>query len=426
MNKKTKKTLIVIVSVIVVSITFGIGFFVGRNSYSDDINTVNYILSMYKKYYYEETDDLVGTIEGALFDKYSEYYDKEEYDLVKKTALGEREGVGFSYNRVTGEITQVLGNSPAKKAGIKEGSSIVAIGNTEDSLTNIDETNTVETLLSSIPANQDFAMQVSFNGTLQTFVLQKQKYVQTNVSYYDETGEYGFTSDGGKMTFKMLDGNTDYDFSENKDTAIIRYSGFSGLTNTIEGSAKQIEGALEFFKSSKKSKLILDLRNNGGGYMSILEDVSSHFIDCETGSVNLISYAKYKDGKKETYYSKSVDYASYGFQKIVVLANENTASASEALIGAMLDYDKNNKLTVIVEKSVGENGEALYKTYGKGIMQTTYQRLNGSAIKLTTAKIFWPVSDISIHGVGVTVKTDKRVVNETENGAVYDALKLCR
>lgn len=426
MNKKTKKTLIVIVSVIVVSITFGIGFFVGRNSYSDDIDTVNYILSMYKKYYYEETDDLVGAIEGALFDKYSEYYDKEEYDLVKKTALGEREGVGFSYNKVTGEITQVLGNSPAKKAGLKEGSKILAIGDTKDSLTTVDETNTVESLLSKVPAYQDFAMQISFKEEIKTYVLQKQKYVQTYVSYFDETGEYGFTNDDGKMTFKMLDNKSDYDFTGSAGVALIRYTGFSGLTNTIEGSAKQMSDALKFFKENKKSCLILDLRNNGGGYMSILEEVSSHFIDCETGSKNLISYAQYKDGKKETYYSSSVDYASYDFKKIVVLANENTASASEALIGAMLDYDKNNKVTVIVEKSIGENGEALYKTYGKGIMQTTYQRINGSAIKLTTAKIFWPVSNISIHGVGITESLDERVINETEIGAFYDALKVCK
>ena len=101
----------------------------------------------------------------------------------------------------------------------------------------------------------------------------------------------------------------------------------------------------------------------------------------------------------------------------MILADGNTASASEAFIGAVLDYDKDNIVKVVVSGG---------KTYGKGIMQTTYWRTFGDGIRLTTSKLFWPVSKKSIHGVGISEETDARVYNESPIGAFYDALSLCR
>ena len=83
-----------------------------------------------------------------------------------------------------------------------------------------------------------------------------------------------------------------------------------------------------------------------------------------------------------------------------VLANENTASASECLLGVLVHYKEllKSESDVILEK----NAQNQYKTYGKGIMQTTYKLLSGGALKLTTAKIYWPDYKSSIHGVGFT------------------------
>ena len=82
----------------------------------------------------------------------------------------------------------------------------------------------------------------------------------------------------------------------------------------------------------------------------------------------------------------------------------------------MLDYDKSsgkNAVTVILSPSASKiDGVAVteYKTYGKGIMQTTYTNvLTGEAFKLTTAVIRWPVSDICIHGVGVTSALNQKL-----------------
>ena len=60
-------------------------------------------------------------------------------------------------------------------------------------------------------------------------------------------------------------------------------------------------------------------------------------------------------------------------------------------------------------------------------MQKTFTRIQGDALRLTTSKLFWPESDVCIHGVGITTATNERVVGETGNGtAFYDALSLCK
>ncbi len=424
MNKKVKIALVSVCGVLVAAGVFFAGFFTGRSALDKDVATLNYIISMYKKYYYEEQDDIIGLVESVLFDKYSEYYTKEEYEIIKKTSLGRREGVGFSYNSQTNVITQVIGNSPAKKAGIKEGGKIIGVGLTESTVTSTED-RTVDELLSEIPVNTDFIFKVDYDGETISHTVSKKEYVQTFVSYYDETGEYGFTDESGKMSFERISDNVDYPIDGKTKTAFIRYFGFNGLSKGIEGSATQFKMALDRFKETNKTCLILDLRNNGGGYMNILESIASHLICQNDGSVNLISYAEYKDGKRSEFYSTGVDYNRYNFEKIVILANQNSASASEALMGAVLDYDQNKIVNVILEGSLS-SGETVYKSYGKGIMQTTYTRITGEAIKLTTAKIFWPKSGVSIHGVGLTPSLDERILAETKDGCFYDALSLCR
>ena len=86
-----------------------------------------------------------------------------------------------------------------------------------------------------------------------------------------------------------------------------------------------------------------------------------------------------------------------------MILNENSASASEALYGAIYDYSvKNNfNLKTVISSSI-KNEQTVYKSYGKGIMQTTYLNSDGSAVKLTTAKLYWPLSETCIHDVGIT------------------------
>ena len=108
---------------------------------------------------------------------------------------------------------------------------------------------------------------------------------------------------------------------------------------------------------------------------------------------------------------KKVRYAER-IEKIVFLANSGSASASEALMGSVLDYDKFSgaNCTRVILDATYENGKEVFRSYGKGIMQSTITNARtGEALKLTTAKLYWPLSGISIHGVGLTPELDERI-----------------
>ena len=412
-SESQAKTTRIIISAIVLAAVMAVSFFAGyflRDITNPEMVSLRFIVEKYKKYYLEESDDFVSIMGNSIIDRYSEYMTKEEYEAVVKSAAGRRKGIGISYNKDTLSISSVKGNSPAEKAGIAEGDVITGLKKSgEEEFIDITNYEKLAELFDKITDDELFSLRLSNGGKEKVCELSFRDYQEAYVFYKDNGGDYRFSNEnGGDLSLKLYgEGNLDL----GEDTAYIKYSGFNGRgsDSKVNSSSWQMKVALQKFKENKKSKLILDLRNNGGGYMDILEHISAHFIDCEHGSKKLVAKAIYKDNSESKFYSSSVDYPDYGFEKIVILANTGTASASEALIGAMLDYDTNGKVSVVLSASAGgknvaeaDPGEIVYRSYGKGIMQTTYVNpLGGDAIKLTTAKIYWPVSDLSIHGVGV-------------------------
>lgn len=397
-----KRILVVAISAICIIGSFFAGF-VLRDVSDPDMASLRFIVETYKKYYLEESDDFVSVMGNSIIDQYSKYMTKEEYEAVVNASAGRRKGIGIGYNKTTLEISTVNGNSPAQKAGIEEGDVIRAVKkNGEENFTEVSNSDELSAIFSSIADDEEFSLKLDSSGGEKIVTLAFGNYQETYVFYKDNSGYHSFQDkDGKNMTLvRISDGLTELD----DKTAYIRYSSFNGRggSNKEGSSAWQMKKALEKFKTEGKSKLILDLRNNGGGYMDILEDIASHFIGAENGTKNLVSKAVYKDGSEDRFVSSSVDYADYGFEKIVILANSGTASASEALIGAMLDYDTEKRVSVVLSATATDGGY-VYKSYGKGIMQTTFRNpVLGDAMKVTTAKIYWPVSGVSIHGVGVT------------------------
>ena len=170
-----------------------------------------------------------------------------------------------------------------------------------------------------------------------------------------------------------------------ENAAYIRFDTFTGSAEA------DFADAMARYKEEGKTQLILDLRDNGGGSVDILRNIASYFIKSEKGKKNVVMKVAYKTHVDDSYISDPSVYANYTFDKIKVLINGNTASASEALIGAMLDYG-----TITYADLFGAT------SYGKGIMQTTYSHtFNKDAIKLTTARIVWPISDTCIQGTGI-------------------------
>ncbi len=424
-ESKKSKVFFIINCIMLSIIIFIGGFWFSRLTLDDDVETITYILDMYRKYYFYEEEDVVGIFEDSLLDQYSDYYTKEEYAEIQKQNTGVRFGIGMTINQNL-EIVEVYGNSPAQNANLRYGDKIIAIkipnGSQFVEVNNLDEFNSQYDLVGN---NLEFSFKYLQNGEEKETSLKREDYLRSFVKYYDDSGEWSFSKASGSMKFLKIGENKCYNVGENQKVGVIKYDGFSGDSNGLDGSAGQFEKALEKFKENGKTKLILDLRNNGGGFISILEKVSAHLIEAEQGKKVPISIIRDKNGNEKIDNSERVDSANYGFEQIIVLANANTASASESLIGALLDYDKSNKVKVVLE-GYSANNTTYYRTYGKGIMQTTFSRISGDAIKLTTAQLHWPLSNVCIHNVGVTKELSDKVLNESASGSCFsDALSLC-
>ncbi len=419
MSKNVKKLLICILIVVIAVGSFFGGYALRYYSMDEDLRAIHDLITKYKKYYYYDDGDLVKDIADTILDEYSTYYTKEEYSQVISSAKGNYKGIGLSFNASTLEVVTVVGNSPAEKAGVKVGGILTAIDASAGYI-DIKNVNDLNAVIGAISDDKDFKLKIKYDGNFEEFTVAKKDYKRTYVHYYDNSGYYGFDDLSGSIAMRKISEDT---VIKNSTVGYLIYDSFNGTENNLNGSAKQIEKVLEKFKNDGKQSIIIDLRDNGGGYMDILSKVASHFIDAGDGIKARLSVAKDKYGNEEVFYSTKCDYSDYDFKNIIILANENSASASEAFIGSVLDYDKTDIVKVLVSSSV-LGGEKVYKTYGKGIMQSTYVNLDGSAVKLTTAEIFWPVTNTSIHKVGIIGRDSGKILGVDKEKALAKALEL--
>ena len=195
--------------------------------------------------------------------------------------------------------------------------------------------------------------------------------------------------DGEEKTYELTRepiNNVSAYIDYNGNTAIIHVTRFDTDTGTI------VRNFVKDFKDKNINKVILDLRDNGGGYVSAAKDLLSLWIDSK--AVLLQKSAKLSD---ETTYSAHGQ-ADLADIKTIVLVNGNTASASEIVAGALQDYQK---ATI-----VGET------TYGKGVVQSLVNLSNGTLLKVTTAHWYTPNGN-TINGTGIT--PDKEVTRSYED-----------
>lgn len=443
MRQRTKSAVTVAVAVVAAIGMFLAGFFAGRIK-DPDVAALEFIVKTYKRHYLEYDDDFVSVMSKSILDEYSEYYTKEEYAELKKISSGVRGGIGIYYgNRSDGSvvIAEVLGNSPAERAGIKAGYIVKGFRKSVDeNFTEINGRQELSDALAPLALGEKFVLKLEYTDAdgvhEKECTLARKEYRQTYVYYSDASGSWRFSNgneeDMDDLKFERYD-EPIADFGD--DTAYLRYTLFYGTANGILGSAGQIEEALKKFTASGRSKLILDLRGNGGGYVDICQSVAKFFVPAPENSFSLIATAEYKKdpktdkSKTEIFKSSAIEFGTYNYTKIVVLADENTASASEMLIGAMLSYDTQDKIDVVLAPSKDDDGQTVYKSYGKGIMQTTYvNTFGGGALKLTTARLVWPDGKTCIHGVGITKSLEgyeKKIYESAGSDPLAVALGLC-
>jgi len=269
---------------------------------------------------------------AAAGDRYTVFMDKTEASDFSKSLSGQVSGVGAEIGIRTSQptIVRIIADSPAELAGLKAGDTIIAVnGDSVESLT----TDQVATKIRG-DAGTSVKVTVRRSGESKDFTI-------TRANITDKSVRSEIRNGVGILTISRFD----------TDTGDL---------------ARQ---AAQNFKSSGVKAVVLDLRDDGGGYLTAAQDVSSLWFTDKTVVTE-------KQGDKVTDTVKASGTPILAGMKTVVLVNGGTASASEIVSGALQDYG--------LAKLIGE------KTYGKGSVQEIISLADGRELKVTVAKWYTP------------------------------------
>lgn len=285
-----------------------------------------------------------GYIDG-LNDPYTEYMTKDEMQEFTTEVNGNFVGIGvYLTNDIERNVVLVISpikDTPAYRAGIKPG----------DIITKIDG--------------------VSYKGEQLTEASNKIKGKEgTKVTLEILRDEKTLTLEIERQSVKI--NHVESEMLENK-IGYIKFNTFD------EGCSSEFEEQLEKLNSQNMKSLIIDIRDNGGGLVDEALDIADFIV--EKGSTLLITVDK--NGKEEIEKSKNNPKVNV---PVILLTNENSASASEILAGALKD---NNKAKIVGKK-----------TYGKGVIQELLTLTDGSGLKVTTNEYYTP-NKTKINKVGI-------------------------
>lgn len=392
-RKGTNKWLIGIGAVVLAVVFFLVGWFAKFYAIDERMRTLMWMIDTLDKKYYEDVDldQLYDEIYDTVVpDKFSGYMSPEEYATLIAESQGTSSNFGFALNTEEEimRIARVVGNSSADNAGIKAGMYLYRFGTSESDLRTGDYAALTEFIRGK--GGRDILFECGYSReTARPYAARSEEYLASYCEYRDSDATFKFR---GTEELELREEGAGF-AGLPADTAYIRLYEFEG------NAAWEFVQCLQKMSERRRTNLVLDLRYNGGGYLSILQSIASHFIKNSEEPNPVVATAKYRNGKVTQFRADGNDYALYFNEnsKITVLADENSASASECLIGSMVDYGAIKYNDIYLRRT--EDGTA--HSYGKGVMQSTYVTLKGDAFRLTTAKIYWP-SGKSIHGVGVT------------------------
>lgn len=432
-KKQTKKRVVsILLAAALVGAGFGGGYLTSYLSIDGGLRSIMWAKDTIDREYKGNISDdefytaIFETI-NSLLDDYSYYMTKEGYAELQKSWAGEWSGLGLEFSTLDAAgndqiyVAYVAGNSPAYFAGVKEGSHLRFLQKSGQEAFYPDDYDDFKEYMLSCEKGEPVTIgfELAKTGEDYTVSVAKDTFVQTFVHYRTAESGYSFTGKKG-LTFTQ-DGNALPQLDG--ETAYIRLKEFNG------GAVEQFDRAMAQFAADGKKNLILDLRVNVGGNLDVLSGIAKYFCKNATGVNPVVVHAEYGNGRKQSFRATGNVYDEYfsSDSKICVVADHNTASASESLIGCMLDYGAIGYGDIyLCERAEwtddGQGGlvcNQVAKTYGKGIMQTTFLRNYfgaTEAIKLTTADILWPLTKKSIHGVGVTTADGASKVGENGLG----------
>ncbi len=297
--------------------------------------------------YYENVDktemleSAIDAMMNYLGEDYSTYMSKEETESLAEKLLGEYKGIGVQLT-ADNEIVNFIQGGSAEDAGLQIGDRIIKI-NGEDT------TSMASKALAQIIENTKVGEKIDITV----------KRGEEQLNFQVENRRILVPA----IESKILEDNIGY----------LKISTFSSTLS------EQVTSAIKELEAQGMQSLIIDVRDNTGGYLSAASDVASIFLEKDQ-----IIYSLENKDELEEYKDQTDESRNYN---IVILFNENSASASEVLIAALQD-----------------NGKALTvgsTSYGKGKVQETQTLEDGSMVKYTTARWLTP-KGICIDGEGIT------------------------
>ncbi|HTM67329.1 MAG TPA: S41 family peptidase [Flavipsychrobacter sp.] len=300
-----------------------------------DLINEKYVDSVNTNLLYE--DAITGILRHL--DPHTVYIAPDELQSVNEDLEGSFFGIGveFSIIKDTIQVTSVIEGGPAQRAGVDIGDKLIKVGDSVVAGTGITSDRIIKMLRGKQHSKVLVTLQSAFRPGQKRVIIER-----------DAIPLYSVEAN------LMLDNQTAY----------IRINRFSATTY------EEFQKALTELKGKGATSLVLDLRQNPGGYLDAATSVADEFLDDK----KLIVYTQGLHTPRMDYNAGKEGMFEKG--KLAVLVDESSASASEILAGAIQDWDRG---TIIGRR-----------TYGKGLVQEQYEMENGAALRLTIARYYTP------------------------------------
>lgn len=299
----------------------------------------------YIRTFYVDTVNEAEIVEEAIIgmlkelDPHSVYISEDDLEKAEEGLKGNFEGVGvtFQIHNDTIHVISAISGGPSEKVGILAGDMIVKINGENATGEEIDNQYVFDRLRGEKGTKVDVSIKRRSNKELIDFTIIRDK-----------------------IPIKSIDAS--YMISD--ETGYIKLNRFSMTT------MKEFQEAINKLQSMNMKNLLLDLRNNSGGYMHTAVELADQFLEDN----KLIVYTKGLASPKMEYNSTAKGNFEKG--KLILIINEGSASASEIVAGAIQDWDRG----VIIGR----------RSFGKALVQKPFPLPDGSIIRLTTARYYTP------------------------------------
>ena len=272
-------------------------------------------------------------------DPFSAYIPAEDLRQASEPLEGNFEGIGVEFYlfKDTVLVVNVITGGPSEQVGIQAGDKIVRVNGENITASKITNERVVKLLKGAKGSKVDLGIARKSSKKILEFKVTR-----------------------GNVPIRSIDAS----LMVSSNVGYIKINSFSATTAT------EMQTALKKLSGMGMTKLILDLRNNGGGYLEAAIGVADEFLKND----QLVTYTQGRSQPKRSYNATS--YGTFEQKPLAILIDEGSASASEILAGAIQDWDRG---TIVGRRS-----------FGKGLVQEQYLMPSGAALRLTVSRYFTP------------------------------------